>query len=95
MTTAFGAKAPQYSTVLELDRRIRDFPTPWRFRVKCAIQEDEEPGKAVHMQRWFVMSCKEISEAFPDSAPLLTDAYASTPQPSSTLLRSGSEYDVE
>ncbi len=62
MTTAFGAKTPQYTTVLELDRKIRDFPAPWRLRIKCGLMEEYEPTKAVHMQRWFVMACKEASK---------------------------------
>ncbi|KAJ3547759.1 hypothetical protein NM688_g5369 [Phlebia brevispora] len=61
MTTAFGAKTPPYSTVLELDRKIRDFPVPWRLRIKCGMNEESEPTKAIFMQRWFVMSCKEAT----------------------------------
>lgn len=63
MTTAFGAKTPQYTTVLELDRKIRDFPVPWRLRIKCGLAVESEPPKVVHIQRWFVMSCKESSES--------------------------------
>ena len=63
MTTAFGAKVPPYSTVLDLDRKVRDFPVPWRLRIKCGLTEDSEPTKATHMQRWFVMSCKEASRS--------------------------------
>lgn len=63
MTTAFGAKTPQYTTVLELDRKVRDFPVPWRLRIKCGLAVESEPTKVVHIQRWFVMSCKESSES--------------------------------
>ncbi|KAH9932118.1 uncharacterized protein BXZ73DRAFT_90043 [Epithele typhae] len=33
MNTAFGAKAPNYATVMDLDRRVRDFPVPEALRV--------------------------------------------------------------
>ncbi|KAI0706170.1 hypothetical protein BC835DRAFT_1312763 [Cytidiella melzeri] len=60
MTTVFGVKAPQYSTVLELDKRIRDFPIPWRLRSQCD-QLDINPEPAINMQKWMVLSSKEIT----------------------------------
>ena len=62
ITTVFGSKPPQYSTILTFDRKIRDFPVPWTLRIKCGLPEEREPTKAIHMQRWFVMSCKESSK---------------------------------
>ncbi|KAG1831964.1 hypothetical protein DFJ58DRAFT_719530 [Suillus subalutaceus] len=35
MVTAFGAKTPTYSTILELDRKIRDFPVPPHLQPRC------------------------------------------------------------
>ncbi len=62
MTTAFGAKTPHYSTVVELDRKIRDFPMPWRMRSKCGQNEDRDPSSSLRMQRWVVMAYKEASQ---------------------------------
>jgi hypothetical protein len=65
MSTAFGAKMPPYLTVLELDRKIRDFPVPVYLRPICETgtppvpDSDELPE--VHMQRWWVLSNKEAS----------------------------------
>ena len=33
MTTAFASKAPSYAKVMELDKRVRDFPVPDVLRV--------------------------------------------------------------
>ncbi|KAG2116363.1 hypothetical protein BD769DRAFT_1629847 [Suillus cothurnatus] len=35
MVNAFGAKTPTYSTILELDRKIRDFPVPPHLQPRC------------------------------------------------------------
>lgn len=92
MTTAFGAKIPQYSTVLDLDRKIRDFPVPWRLRIKCGLGEGGEPTKAVHMQRWFVMSCKEASKPCESCRlPLCLTYVSSSVKPPSTILRTSAE----
>lgn len=61
MNQAFGAKTPHYSTVLDLDRQIRDFPIPWRMRIKCGYPEEVVPTNSVKLQRWFGMASKESS----------------------------------
>lgn len=61
MSTAFGAKTPSYSTVIDLDRKIRDFPIPSILSAKCGQVEDTDPGRFVHVQRYLVMASKEIS----------------------------------
>ncbi|GLB43693.1 putative fungal specific transcription factor [Lyophyllum shimeji] len=57
--TAFGSKQPDYHAVLDMDRRIRDFPVPLIWRPVC------DPGQstplALHIQRWIILSTKEIT----------------------------------
>ncbi|KAK7695142.1 hypothetical protein QCA50_002332 [Cerrena zonata] len=60
MSTAFGCKIPPYTTVIDLDRKVRDFPIPWRLRVKCGL-EDEYQTPSVRLQRWHVMASKECT----------------------------------
>lgn len=62
MTTAFGARLPPYSTILELDRKIRDFPVPKYLQPNCDVAEDPPPSPELTMQRWNVLSFKEASE---------------------------------
>ncbi|KAJ7207533.1 kinase-like domain-containing protein [Mycena pura] len=38
MSCAFGAKVPSYTTILELDRKVRDFYVPPQLRTTCAIE---------------------------------------------------------
>lgn len=47
---------PPYSTILDLDRKVRDFPVPPHLRPKCKDHENNPP---LHMQRWLVLGCKE------------------------------------
>lgn len=61
ISTSFGAKTPPYSTVLDLDKKIRDFPVPVRLRVKCGQVEEEQPSAALQMQRFLAMATKETS----------------------------------
>lgn len=61
ISTAFGAKSAPYSTILELDRKVRDFPVPVKLRVKCGQVEAEPPSAALHMQRFLAMAAKEAS----------------------------------
>ena len=67
MSTAFGSKIPPYTTVIDLDRKVRDFPIPWRLRVKCGLAEDEYQSPSVRLQRWHVMASKECSMFHPRS----------------------------
>jgi hypothetical protein len=62
--TAFAAKVPQYNKVLELDRKIRDFPVPFRMQDKCGQKVLDSP-RPEHMQRYFCMASKEISQCYP------------------------------
>ncbi|KAH9950983.1 fungal-specific transcription factor domain-containing protein [Amylocystis lapponica] len=61
ITTIFGAKSPAYSTMLEFDRKIRDFPIPYVFRPKCGQVESPSPTLELFMQRFFILSSKESS----------------------------------
>ena len=61
MSTALAAKVPTYAKVLELDRKIRDFPVPWSLRGKCGQTETVTPSMKTSVQRYFLMICKEIS----------------------------------
>lgn len=60
MSTAFGAKTPSYSTVIDLDRKIRDFPIPSILSGRCGQVEDTDLGRSVDVQRYLVMASKEI-----------------------------------
>ncbi|KAF5384815.1 hypothetical protein D9615_000960 [Tricholomella constricta] len=60
MATAFGAKQPTYTVVLSLDRRVRDFPIPPHWRPVCDTMEESIPVE-LHVQRWIVLSSKEIT----------------------------------
>jgi len=61
ITTVFGAKTPPYSTIIEFDRKIRDFPIPDLFRAKCGHVGEPEPPLPLFMQRFLIMSCKEAT----------------------------------
>lgn len=71
MSTAFGCKIPPYTTVIDLDRKVRDFPIPWRLRVKCGL-EDEFQAPSVRLQRWIVMASKESSMCYAAPRPSTT-----------------------
>ncbi|ETW86659.1 hypothetical protein HETIRDRAFT_308468 [Heterobasidion irregulare TC 32-1] len=58
MCTAFGAKSPPYITILELDRRIRDFIIPEFLRPPCDGTPDDPPADIL-VKRWMVHSSKE------------------------------------
>ncbi|KAF4604485.1 hypothetical protein EYR40_003259 [Pleurotus pulmonarius] len=58
ISTAFVPKPPPYATILELDRKIRDFPIPSHLRPACVTQ-DQIVGTAFDVQRWFVLCSKE------------------------------------
>ncbi|KAF9495618.1 hypothetical protein BDN71DRAFT_1416721 [Pleurotus eryngii] len=58
ISTAFVPKAPPYATILELDRKIRDFPIPSHLRPACGAQ-DQIVGTALDVQQWFVLCAKE------------------------------------
>jgi hypothetical protein len=62
MTTAFGTKIPAYATIIDLDRKIRDFPVPVYLRPICT-GEVPPPTMVLLMQRWWVVSSKETSKS--------------------------------
>lgn len=57
MATAFGSKNPPYNVILELDRKIRDFPVPERLQLCVPLSDSIAP---IHyMQRWSVVLYKD------------------------------------
>ncbi|KAI0066532.1 hypothetical protein BV25DRAFT_1988290 [Artomyces pyxidatus] len=58
MTTAFSAKLPQYSTILDLDRKLRDFHVPDYLRPQPSNASDP-PSSFLDLKRWLVLSNKE------------------------------------
>ncbi|KAK0209213.1 fungal-specific transcription factor domain-containing protein [Desarmillaria ectypa] len=58
MGAAFGVKVPAYTVILDLDRKIRDFPVPLRFR-PCTNYGSELLRPIHYMQRWVVLVSKE------------------------------------
>ncbi|KAH7926867.1 hypothetical protein BV22DRAFT_1062124 [Leucogyrophana mollusca] len=60
ITTAFGARAPTYSAILELDRQIRDFPVPPHLQPRC---EEDVPRSSMpeHIQRHYLLTFKEVT----------------------------------
>lgn len=73
MATAFGPKPPSYHAIVDLDRKIRDFPVPVRLRPYCEDNESPKPTPDLYMQRWMVLSAKEWSGSFPMPMSSLTD----------------------
>ncbi|KAG2144679.1 uncharacterized protein EDB93DRAFT_1087548, partial [Suillus bovinus] len=62
MVNAFGAKTPTYSTILELDRKIRDFPIPPHLQPRCTMHEPLTKAtllEQVHMS--FLLTNKETT----------------------------------
>ncbi|KAI0778882.1 fungal-specific transcription factor domain-containing protein [Trametes elegans] len=61
MAAAFGAKTPTYATIVELDRRVRDFPIPPELRLPCDNTKPGSPSVAESMQRVFVAMSMETT----------------------------------
>jgi hypothetical protein len=59
MATGMGPKQPAYTTILQLDRQIRDFHVPMEWRL-IVEQEIPPPPLHIHLYRWLVLSNKEI-----------------------------------
>ncbi|KAF8131480.1 hypothetical protein EV363DRAFT_1165082, partial [Boletus edulis] len=57
LVRAFGAKLPTYSTILELDRKIRDFPIPSHLQLQCI--NDTRAGPQIVLQQLLVLTMKE------------------------------------
>ncbi|KAF9449972.1 hypothetical protein P691DRAFT_811321 [Macrolepiota fuliginosa MF-IS2] len=58
MAIAFGPKSPPYSSVLDLDLKVRNFPVPAQWRPICE-QETPAPPPEIHMARFMVLFAKE------------------------------------
>lgn len=60
MATTLGPRQPPYSTVLELDKLIRDFSVPavWRMTTQDEIETSPQP-QHIHIQRWLILASKE------------------------------------
>jgi hypothetical protein len=62
MVNAFGAKTPTYSTILELDRKIRDFPVPPHLQPRCNENKTlTDAAILVQVQASFLLTNKETS----------------------------------
>lgn len=57
--SAFGAQVPSYSTILDLDRKMREFPVPQHLRP--ASDEEQYVPPWIIMNRWATLSTKESS----------------------------------
>ncbi|TFK56434.1 hypothetical protein OE88DRAFT_16711 [Heliocybe sulcata] len=57
---AFGAKLPSYSTILDLDRKVREFPVPGYLRPTCEAFRSTDP-MYLFMQRGGVLHKKEAT----------------------------------
>ncbi|KAJ7631664.1 fungal-specific transcription factor domain-containing protein [Mycena polygramma] len=60
LATAFGCKVPAYNTILELDRKVRDFYIPVNLRPVCS-PENPPPSQYLLMQRYSALSLKETT----------------------------------
>ena len=63
---AFGAKAPSYQTIVQLDRKLRAFPVPSILQISGFGSTDTEspvahPSLALVMQRHIVLAVREMS----------------------------------
>ncbi|KAG1763219.1 hypothetical protein EDD22DRAFT_777289, partial [Suillus occidentalis] len=62
MVNAFGAKIPTYSTILELDRKIRDFPVPPHLQPRCDANETFTKAAILEqVQTVFLLTNKEFT----------------------------------
>lgn len=63
MAIAFGPRPPPYSSILDLDLKIRNFPVPAQWRPVCD-PEGPPPPPEIHMARFLVSFAKESSTDF-------------------------------
>lgn len=85
---------PQYAKILEMDRKIRDYPVPYSMRSKCGQPEPVEPSKGLYMQRYMCMAAKEMSASqLPHCmrSSLLTERPTSDFASAQGVLRPGAE----
>lgn len=62
MKTVFGTVKPTYQVILQLDRKLRDFPPTPKMKTACGEIEETPPTMDVHINRWLGMSSKEASK---------------------------------
>ena len=66
---AFGARAPSYKTIQELDKKVRNFYVPPSLRVPgfggAKMMEPSPPSVELTMQRHTVFAIREISKYRP------------------------------
>ncbi|KAF7298747.1 Zn(2)-C6 fungal-type domain-containing protein [Mycena indigotica] len=60
VSSAFGVKPPAYNTILELDRKVRDFFIPTALRPTCGVEHPPVPNH-VYLQRFLVLQMKETT----------------------------------
>ncbi|KAH7886399.1 hypothetical protein F5I97DRAFT_1937249 [Phlebopus sp. FC_14] len=60
LVKAFGTTMPTYRTILELDRKIRDFRVSPHLQPICDTDEDAFP-LSVKVQRYYLLLCKEFT----------------------------------
>ena len=61
---AFGAKSPGYSTILKLDRKIRDFEIPSSLQLGIPPDTDTSTANlSLSMQRYMLFCEKETSQS--------------------------------
>lgn len=89
LVAAFGAKIPTYSTILELDRKIRDFPIPSHLQLQNIT--DTRAGPQVILQQFLVLTMKESGEQslMRTSQSVSSSHSLSTPQHPQTLFLTG------
>ena len=63
---AFGAKAPSYKTIQDLDKKVRNYPIPPSLRVPgfggAKLMEFTPPTVELTMQRHIIFAIREISK---------------------------------
>ncbi|TFK21631.1 hypothetical protein FA15DRAFT_672387 [Coprinopsis marcescibilis] len=60
MASGMGPKQPLYSTILDLDRQIREFPVPSEWRATTERQSTTAK-RDTHFYRWSVLAAKETT----------------------------------
>ena len=63
MTTAFASKSPTYTKIMELDKRVRDFPVPEALRMTydCVDKPCQGMTQTATLQRLVGTLLKETS----------------------------------
>ena len=69
---ALAAEPPSYATILELDRKVREFPIPPEAiavleDLKSPSAEDEPVSLTQSMERMVLSHCREVGTCFADN----------------------------